>query len=373
MKLTLQIRLLPDADQRKLLLRTMEAFNAAASYAAKAGFDDGVFSVPSIHARCYYELREKFGLSSQMAVRAIGKAAECFSRDKKRCPVFKPHGAMTYDQRLMSFKGLDRVSLLTLDGRQLIPFVMGEYQRERFDRLKGQCDLVYRDGEFYLLCSIDLPENPPIEIGDFVGVDLGIVNLATTSDGEQFSGEHVENARKRHSRRRRSLGKRMSHQFKRRTRKNARRAMRRTGNKESRFKRHVNHCISKSIVKLAKDTQRGIALEELKGIRSRARFRKSQRARMGGWGFAQLRGFIEYKSKLLGVPVVSVDPRNTSRTCAECGHCEKGNRRNQSKFVCQSCRHTANADHNAARNIRAVAASVNMLEVSNEHQSLAVV
>jgi len=368
MKFTLQIQLLPDSAQRKLLLDTMRAFNTAADYAAKIGFEAGVFSQPSIHYHCYYDMREKFGLSSQMAVRAIGKTVECFRRDKTKCPKFRPTGAMTYDQRLMSFKGLDRVSLLTLTGRQLIPFVMGDYQKARFDRLKGQCDLVFRDGKFFLLCSIDLPEKPPVEIHDFVGVDLGVANIATTSDGQQFSGEQVETVRQKHHRRRKSLGKRMSRTHKRRTRKNARRAMKRTGQKESRFKRHENHCISREIVKLAEGTQRGIALEDLKGIRLRTRFRKGQRAKMGGWAFAQLRTFVEYKAKLAGVPVVIVDPRNTSRTCAECGHCEKANRSSQAEFQCRSCGHTAHADLNAARNIRAVAASVNMLEVSKEHR-----
>jgi hypothetical protein len=90
---------------------------------------------------------------------------------------------MTYDPRLMSFKGLHTVSLLTLDGRALVPLIYGEYPRERFDRMKGQCDLVERDGQFYLYASISIPDGAPIEPTDFLGVDLGIVNLATDSDG----------------------------------------------------------------------------------------------------------------------------------------------------------------------------------------------
>lgn len=371
MKLTLQIQLLPDANQRALLLRTMRQFNAAASHAAQVGVDAQRFSQPSIHAHCYRELRERFGLSSQMAVRAIGKAVECFQRGTPACPQFKPTGAMTYDQRLMSFKGLDRVSLLTLEGRELVPFVMGEYQRERFDRIKGQCDLVYKRGKFYLLCTIDLPEKPPIEIKEFVGVDMGIAKIVSTSDGASVSGDAVERMRQKYHRTRRSLGKKMSRQNKRGTRRNARRAVKNLGNKEARFRRHENHVISKRLVTLCKDTQRGIAIEDLKGIRERTRFRKSQRAKMGGWAFAQLRQFIEYKGKLYGIPVITVNPRNTSRTCAKCGHCEKANRKSQAEFECRACGHTANADHNAAINI-AAAASVNMPEQSEQHREVLV-
>src|SRR5580698_1808198 len=119
-KLTIQITVLPDAAQREHLLDTMRAFNAAATHAATVGFAAKRFSQPTIHRLCYRELREKFSLSSQMAVRAIAKAVDCFQRDKTRCPIFKPLGAMTYDERLMSFKGIHRVSMLTVAGRQII-------------------------------------------------------------------------------------------------------------------------------------------------------------------------------------------------------------------------------------------------------------
>ena len=78
----------------------------------------------------------------------------------------------------------------------------------------------------------------------------------------------------------------------------------------------------------------------------------SDRSRHAGWSFSQLRLFVEYKAKLAGVPVVTVDPRNTSRTCNACGHCEKANRKSQAEFCCKQCGHSENADLNAARNIR---------------------
>jgi IS605 OrfB family transposase len=122
--------------------------------------------------------------------------------------------------------------------------------------------------------------------------------------------------------------------------------------KEARFRRHENHRISKAIVENAKGTDRGIAVEDLKGIRERITARGSDaRNRLSGWSFAQLYAFLAYKAELAGVLVVTVDPRNTSRTCAACGHCAKSNRRSQSEFVCKACGHRAHADSNAARNI----------------------
>src|SRR5215510_7736692 len=173
-KLTLQLKLVPTSEQHTALVETMYAFNAAASYAAEVGFRDRVFNQQSIHKRCYRELRDRFGLSAQMAVRAIGKAVEAFKRDKRVCPVFRPEGAMTYDERLLGWKGPAHVSLLTLKGRQIVAMVYGEYQAGYLQRLKGQVDLVYRDGTFYLYETIDLPEDAPMHLTRFFGVDLGI-------------------------------------------------------------------------------------------------------------------------------------------------------------------------------------------------------
>src|SRR5262249_40412821 len=155
-----------------------------ASFAAKVGFEHKVYGQVSIHRLCYREIRQRFGLSAQMAVRAIAKAVECFRRDKSVCPEFKPRGAICYDQRVLSFKGLAEVSLWATAGRLRMPLVCGAYQRERMGRIKGQADLVHRQGRRFLLCTIEMPEDAPIEPVDVIGVDLGIKNLATDSDGQ---------------------------------------------------------------------------------------------------------------------------------------------------------------------------------------------
>jgi len=199
MKLTLQLRLVPTSDQADALRDTMAAFNAAATYAAQAGFASGLFGQISIHHLVYYEIRARFGLSSQMAVRAIAKAVECFQRDKSVCPTFKSDGAICYDQRVLSFHGLSTASVWTLNGRVEVPFVCGPYQRARQGRIKGQADLVLRGGAFYLLCTIEMPEDPPLDPQDVLGVDLGVVTLATTSDGTTHSGRDIEACRARYA------------------------------------------------------------------------------------------------------------------------------------------------------------------------------
>jgi putative transposase len=108
-------------------------------------------------------------------------------------------------------------------------------------------------------------------------------------------------------------------------------------------------------MQLVKNNDRQLAggLPYLTHIRTRMKARRSQRATLHSWAFAQLRAFISYKAQLRGVAVHFVDPRNTSRTCPNptCGHCAKENRKTQASFVCVSCGFAGPADTIAAINI----------------------
>jgi IS605 OrfB family transposase len=181
-------------------------------------------------------------------------------------------------------------------------------------------------------------------------VDFGIVSLAVDSDGATYSGADVERVRDRLARRKRGLQKRGT--------KAAKRRLRKLAGKEARFRKHTNHCISKVIVQTAERTERGIALEDLTGIRGRVTARRSQRSRLHSWSFNQLRGFVAYKARRAGVPLAAVDPRYTSQTCSCCGAIDRKNRPDQATFLCISCGHSEVADINAARNIRALAAVI---------------
>jgi putative transposase len=63
---------------------------------------------------------------------------------------------------------------------------------------KGESDLVFRDGTWYLIATIDLPDaEANADPVDFLGVDMGIVNIATTSDGDNHCGAGLRRYRKR--------------------------------------------------------------------------------------------------------------------------------------------------------------------------------
>src|SRR5207253_10498828 len=101
-------------------------------------------------------------------------------------------------------------------------------------------DLLYRNGTFYLAVTLEVPIPTPGEVIDTLGVDLGIINLATDSEGETFSGQAVEKNRQRHHALRQRLQKHGT--------KSAKKHLGKLAGSEARFKRNTNHVISKRIV-----------------------------------------------------------------------------------------------------------------------------
>ncbi len=343
MNLTMQVKLLPEPEQAAALLATMERFNAACDVIAEIAHAHDCANKVELQKLVYHGIRRDFALSAQMTVRAIGKVVEVYKRDRRLLPKFRPYGAIVYDQRILSWKGPDRVSILTLAGREVMPWVAGVYQQARLAFPRGQADLVYRDGQFFLFVTVDVGDVPPGNPQGFLGVDLGIQNIAADSDGDTFAGAHLNGLRARQARLRAKLQKKGT--------KSAKRLLRQRRVKERRFAADVNHRISKALVRKAKDTGRGIAVENLTGIRDRITVRRPQRRTLHSWAFHQLRAFLTYKAGLAGVVLVAVDPRHTSQTCPSCGSIDRKNRPSRDRFRCVSCGHAGPADTIAAGNI----------------------
>ena len=224
---------------------------------------------------------------------------------------------------------------------------------------QGESDLLCQDGVWFLSATCEVPEQPlNTEPVGFVGVDLGIVEIATTSTGQRHAGRQLNRYRKRQNRLRAKLQRKNT--------KSTKRVLKRLRRREARRAKDVNHTISKSIVERAERTGHGIALEDLKGIRGRVRqshpspattlngrLRRSilHRAALHSWGFAQLRDFLTYKARRAGVPVVVVDPAYSSQSCSECDHTSRRNRPSRAVFACTGCGVVLHADINASRNL----------------------
>jgi putative transposase len=342
-KLTGTVKLQPTAPQAAHLRETLVRANAACDAISAVAWDAKVFGQYKLHHAVYHDLKATTGLTAQMIVRCIAKVADAYKLDKHTKRSFRPTGAIAYDDRIIRWLP-EAVSIWTTAGRQTIPFVCGEHARALLAVRQGESDLFVRDGQWFLAFTANVAEPSADAPDDWLGVDLGIVNLAATSDGETLSGAELSGLRVRHERLRKRLQAKGTQ--------GARRRLRKRSRKQRRFQQQTNHILSKHLVAVAQGTKRGIALEDLTGIRSRTTARKRERSRHGNWAFFQLRAFVAYKSARAGVPVVLVDPRNTSRTCPVCGCIDRANRASQSLFSCQQCGYSAPADLVAAENIR---------------------
>ena len=338
---TVQIGLEPDAEQRNSLLSTIEAFNDACNRIAPLG----KMSEFELHDACHYDLK-KMGFNSQIAMNAIKRVAAAWKHAEME-PRFEPHSSICVDGRGVKLEG-DSLGITTVDGRLKIPLRLSEYHRQRLSRgrtLDGM-NLCYRRGARQFFVTVTVEEESPKKnkVKDVLGVDLGIVNLAHDSTDAIYTDSRVEDARKHYEELRGRLQAVKT--------KNSRRHLVRLSGRERRFKKDVNHRISKAIVQSAEGTSSAIAMEDLKGIRERTTVGRRQRSRHAKWAFYELRKFVEYKALRAGVPVVPVNPRNTSRKCPICLHCSKKNRISRDLFRCQRCGFEAPADYVGALNIR---------------------
>ncbi|XVQ07162.1 RNA-guided endonuclease InsQ/TnpB family protein [Spirillospora sp. CA-255316] len=231
-----------------------------------------------------------------------------------------------------------RVKNLAFTGSAAQLKTLAEYRR-------GESDLVVRDGKWFLVATCDIPTPEAYEPRDWVGGDRGIENLATTSDAVNHQGRGLQRYRRRMARVRAELQAKGT--------KSARRKLKRRARREARPATHINHAIAKSVVADAERTGRGIALEDLRGIRDRTRVPRHRRATHTSWPFHQLGTFIAYKAERAGVPVLTVDAHYTSQSCPRCRYVSRRNRPTRDTFRCVVCGLAGPADHIAAVNVRA--------------------
>src|ERR1051326_631689 len=178
--LSLTLRLETTDNDSKELLETMRRYNEACNFVSDKAFSLKLTNKYKLHKIVYAKIRDKFNLSSQFAVRIISKVVEAYKRDKNIKAVFRPLGAIQYDQRNSKVR-IDEVSLMTLNkGRIKLRTRIGNYQKLRFRRVKGQCDLYYdkRTKTFYLIVVVDAAEQSQYDHVDVLGVDMGIENIA---------------------------------------------------------------------------------------------------------------------------------------------------------------------------------------------------
>jgi len=358
MKLTLKIKLLPNDEQVNLLLETIKEANAVCDAISEVAWQEKIFNNFKLHHKVYHSYKATFNLSSQMLIRQIAKVADAYKLDKKTKRTFRPLGSIAYDSRIMTYKPDNIISMWCIGGRQKIKFVC--HNPDYLPYIKGEADLVYKKGKFYLFQTVDVPEQDIEDIEYFIGVDFGLTDIISTSDNTKHSSDWINQYREKRQKVRSSIQRKGT--------RSSKKLLKRLSGKERTTATILNHTISKSLVQSAKEQGKGIAIEDLTNIRFTSKRRnKKFRTKLGRWNFGQLRSFLEYKSLLNGVKLVVVEPAYTSQTCSCCKHIGK---RTNKVFKCtnQNCEvDVLDADHNASINIASLGrAYVNHAGKSND-------
>jgi len=393
--ITAKLKLLATPEQHQSLRQTQLAYRDALNFVSRYAFAHGkISSDRRLHDATYYEIRQRFGLPSEMTRNVLKQVSATYKGlwtkarnnaehrrkgwTKKRFkgldqPPKYLSPTVTYNYRYdYGFQSGQQVSIrvltkrITLSYQGYDPHLALIKQGATF----GEAKLWYdkRHKQIYLLVALklELPDPVPETQQAIIGVDVGqrylAVTAALTNQSDFYSGKRVRDKAYHEAR----LQKRLQ---KKGTRSATRRKIALSG-RERRLKLQTNHTIAKQIVNMHPSTLIGI--EELTGIRERTKRRKRRRKKNGKatepvspkerranhhaskWTFAELHSMIAYKAVLSGSLTIKVDADYTSKACPMCGYTSDKNRpKHGLLFTCQNphCGYTLHADLIGARNI----------------------
>lgn len=389
-----KLMLLCNGAQASTLLKTMERFRQACDWLSQKAFDSGARGNRNLRDLWYRELRDRFGLLSQMADSACREVASKYKAwDKKKAerdaaiakweqeqkgdssrgvagrkrrrkrpkamsrPRFKrPQLRLSRDRDWSFAHGVDGgllLSLGTLGGRVKVAFEDRGMEQWFCDQVRfGEARVVSdENGRLWLhiAATVEVPDTAFEDATGVVGVDVGMRFLwwAAYPDGSNahWSGKELTSKRAKYKRVRKSLQRKGTP--------SARRRLKSIGKRENRWAQDVSHRAAKA---LAESVPEGcvVALEDLKGLKKQAeRVRKGSRYYRVSWPYADLQDKVGHKLKKRGIKVVKVNSRNTSTTCPKCGYRHKSVRHKADhELACPVCGHRSNDDLAAARNIQ---------------------
>ncbi len=323
--------------ENKLILKTMKQYSKAVSYIADKGFKVKIYNRYKLHHLCYYKAKDKFKLPSQFIInanRVASQTLKSIKTNKSSKPVFKEYLPLSFDRRTFSFS-FNKVRLTTINGRIDIPIEIPEYYWRYLDWSYQTAQIIRtKQGLFIHVTFSRQVKSTSCSNGKVVGIDLGINNIAVTSNKQFFKGKKPFIKRWIN----------VDSKLQSKGTKSAKILLKKRSGRWRRFMQWTNHNISKSIVDKLEvgDT---IVMENIQNIRSKTRYNKW----VHRWSFRQLQSFITYKAVSKGIRVVYANPFRTSKTCSRCGSTNTS--RNSGFFHCLNCSYHLNSDLNASSNL----------------------
>jgi len=336
-----------------------EKFSQAVQLGLNAAQELSTSSRKKIHEASYREMR-KLGLPSdyaRMGINAAVSLSRSFFRLRKKQEnakfprVKKSQGIGLGIHSYRIIQNNDHFILRISTGKRgnyiWLPLSVPEKFKDRMEMIKGDAKLFQKKSKWYTMLPVKTISTERSGEKTFIGIDLGIVRIATLCTPDMiriFGGKEIRHKREHFADIRRRYQKH-----------NRLDKVKESRGHEQRWMRDINHKISKEIIEIAAQYANPVlCFERLDGIRYRTRGSKRFNRMVSSWAFRQLLDMTKYKAARLGIEILLVDPRNTSKRCSSCGHISRSNRPSQANFRCVKCGFRLNADVNAAKNIAAV-------------------
>jgi|TARA_Y100000310_G_scaffold97833_1_gene95503 IS605 OrfB family transposase len=320
----------------EVVVKTIEIYKKSLQHCVDVAWEMKIKNNVELQPFVYKEIRN-FGLPSQLAIACIKQSCGIIKKAKSNPNIYKT--SIRYNSpRSFSFKN-NVLSISTIKGRIKIPIKIPNYALKYFKDWNIKESLLTKNfkGDYYFTFTFlkKALKNSTLQ-NRVLGVDLGIHNLAVTSDKQFFKSFKVKQIKRKFKFLRDKLQAKGT--------RSSRRLLKKLSGKEKRFMTWVNHNISKEIISVFDGNK--IVMENLKGIRKIWRGKRMNYC-INNWSFLQLQNFIQYKAEIKGIEVVRVKPHYTSQLCSKC---EKLGSRSGSSFVCH-CGYSLNADLNASFNL----------------------
>lgn len=353
---TAKLKITPYNKDAGLLIETMRAYSDACNLVADYIFETHDLIQASLNRTLYRKLRSRFGLRSQMAQSVLKTVTARYrailtSQHKWIKPVFKkPELDLVWNRDYSLNKEQTVFSVNTIRGRIKVPFFAKGVDT---DGAFGTAKLVYKHGKFFLHVPVtkEIDILPVSDVSNVVGVDRGMRFLVATYDSSGKSGFCSGTAIME----KRAHYKMLRKELQQVGTPSSRRRLRTIGQRENRWMRDVDHCISKALVESNPEGTLFV-LEDLSNVRSATeRVRKNRRYVSVSWAYYDLEQKIRYKALKRRQLVITVDPAYTSQKCPKCGHVEKGNRdKRKHIFCCRICGYRSNDDRIGAMNLHSM-------------------
>lgn len=356
MTVTAKIQLVVSAENCELLDSTANAYRNACNFVSEYIFRTHNLKQFSLNKELYYEIREKFGLGSQMTQSVLKTVISRYKTIQTNQhewiqPKFKiPQFDLVWNRDYSLSQNYFSVN--TLNGRLKLSYYakgMEKYFDKETYRF-GTATLVFRHKRYFLHIPVtfEVDECCNSDICNVVGIDRGINFVVATYDSKHQSGFVSGKVIKQ----KRGHYKNLRKQLQQVGTPSSRRRLKAIGQRENRWMQDVNHCVSKALVENnPKHTL--FVLEDLSGVRSATeKIRVKDRYVSVSWSFYDLEQKLIYKAMQHQDKVIKVNPAYTSQCCPVCGHTEKANRNKKIHlFCCQNCGYKSNDDRIGAMNL----------------------